>query len=233
MGPYAHGADDMMPGDEYAEPGLIWSGKTVFCLASGDSLRRLTESEWHGIIAKQWTGSIVLSINSSIKTARAAGCEPNAILFSDLNWYEDNEALIKAFPGPRFTFSRRAKVAFPDLWRIDNTTRPDFAVGAGPIKDGRSSGNRAISVAVKLGARRVILLGYDMRIDPVSGRSHCHNDYHNTEAAKVYAQEFIPSFNGWDAAARDAGVEIWNATDGTALDEFAKVGLNEVLTWRP
>lgn len=212
---------------DYADLGQIWEGRAVFCLASGDSLRRLTAGEWGMITDAQRRGDVVLAINSSIKTARAGGCEPDALIFTDQNWFEDNEALIRAFAGPVFTLSRRAKVAMPELLRLENDTLRGFYRHP-PLRDGRSTGHRAVSLAVMLGAARVVMLGYDMRVDPDSGRSHCHDDYQHTETVKSYRDEFIPSFNGWYQDALKVGCEIVNATEGTALDEFPKVRLVDV-----
>lgn len=211
----------------FTDPGQCWQDKTVFCLASGDSLRRLDASEWALIRDAQRCGDVVLAVNSSIKTARNGGCEPDALIFTDQNWYEDNEALIRAFHGPVFTLSRRAHEAMPELLRLDNATYNGFQRHP-PLRDGRSTGHRAVSLAVMCGARRVVMLGYDMRIDPDTGRSHCHDDYQHTETLKSYRDEFIPSFRGWYRDGLNIGCEIVNATDGTALDEFPKVRLMDV-----
>lgn len=174
---------------------------------------------------------VMLVVNSSIKTCREVGdLEPDALFFTDNNWFEDNEELVRDFQGLRFTASRRAKEKFEDLIRIETFHRMDFKVGEPPMRDGRSSGHRAVSLAVMLGAKLVVLLGYDMQIDPDSGRSHCHNDYKNTEGAKAYEQEFIPSFDGWNRGAREVGCEILNATETTALKEFPRVKLSNILT---
>lgn len=217
-------------GREFTNPGTPWAGRTVFCLASGPSLGVMSDAEWEQIVAAQKHGAVVLAVNSSVKTARANGCEPDALIFTDTNWFEDNEALVRGFPGRVFTLSRFAKAAAADkLERIDNITRPDFSVGDGILRDGRSTGHRAVALAVLCGARRVVMLGYDMRVDPESNRSHCHDDYQHTEQPWAYAQEFVPAFRGWHRSALDVGCEIVNATPGSALAEFPMVELAEVL----
>jgi hypothetical protein len=217
------------PGDVFCNPGTPWTGKTVFCLGSGDSLRRLSKDDWSGI-AKS---GIVFAVNSSVKTARLNGCEPDALFFTDTNWYETNEALVRAFPGSVFTVCKFARAANARLERIETAVRPDFAVGQVPMRDGRTSGHRAVSIAIMCGARRVVLLGYDMRIDPVSGRSHCHDDYQWPGMAGMFADEFVPGFDGWYRDALAVGCEIVNATDGTALTEFPLVTLEGVLREAP
>lgn len=209
----------------FTNPGTPWHGRTVFCLASGDSLRRQTPEQWCAIAMRQRAGDVVLAVNSSVKTARAAKCEPDALFFTDMNWFEANAQLVHEFPGRIFTVSR----AGGKTERIENIHRAGFSVGQPPMRDGRSSGHRAVSLAVMLGARRVVMLGYDMQIDPESGRSHCHDDYANTQSNQDYAREFIPSFQGWRADALAVGCEIINATPGSALKEFPFVPLGELL----
>lgn len=215
----------MRPGDEFTNPGTLWRGETVFCLGSGDSLRRIERELW----ARLPEHGHVLAVNSSIKTARANGIEPDALFFTDMNWFEANEVLVRSFRGRVFTVSRAARAACDAVERIENTHRPDFSVGAPPMRDGRSSGHRAVSLAIMLGASRVILLGYDMRIDPDTGRSHCHDDYAHTQSDLDYQREFIPSFRDWHQQALAVGAMVLNATPETALDEFPKVRLEDVL----
>ncbi|MCJ9729551.1 hypothetical protein [Bradyrhizobium sp. PRIMUS42] len=82
--------------------------------------------------------------------------------------------------------------------------------------------------AVVLGAARVVLLGYDMRF--VGGREHCHDEYKGTARdGDIYQREFLPGFAGWDEAARAVGVDVVNATEGSALKEFQFAKLDEVL----
>lgn len=218
------------PGDVFVNPGTPWLGKTVFCLGSGDSLRRLRPDEWAGIIRSQHDGtSIVFAVNSSIKTARQNDCEPDALFFTDTNWFETNETLVREFPGRIFTVCRVARAAYDRLERIENDLKAPFAVGQTPMRDGRTSGHRAVSVAIMCGAMRVVLLGFDMRIDPISGRSHCHDDYQWPGMAGMFADEFIPAFHGWYRDALAVGCEVVNATDGTVLEEFPLVPLESVL----
>lgn len=105
--------------------------------------------------------------------------------------------------------------------------RRDFPpVGAGVVRDGRSSGHKAVGLAIALSAKRIVLLGFDMRV--VDGRSHFHDAYQARDPA-LYEQSFIPAFRGWNEQAKAAGVEVLNATPNSALEEFSRVDLDEVL----
>ena len=105
-------------------------------------------------------------------------------------------------------------------------TTSDTGFPTHAIRRGRSSGHTAVALAIAMQARLVVLLGFDMR--GLNGRSHFHDRYRNNDLA-MYAREFVPSFDGWDAAARALDVTVLNATPGSALDEFRKVNLADVL----
>jgi hypothetical protein len=86
-----------------------------------------------------------------------------------------------------------------------------------------------VNLAMLLGAKRIVLLGYDMKAG-ARGKKHHHPDHagrNPTGAAQ---------FKGWVAAfatmAPDlakAGVEILNCSRETALDMFPRAKLEDVL----
>ena len=86
---------------------------------------------------------------------------------------------------------------------------------------GTNSGYGALALALKLGPpRRIYLLGYDMH--PASdGRHNYHDRYLNPKRnSQVFADKFLKVFPAITAAAKSLGVEILNATPGSALDVF-------------
>jgi hypothetical protein len=222
---------------EFSNPGLLWLGRGVFCLGSGPSLSSISTREWNYINKLQtFNGFKVLGINSSFKFCREMGVEADALFFTDESWFHANEKEIRDFKGLKFTVSRRAKNSYPEgLMRIENVHQPEFFVGSPPMKDGRSSGHRAISLSIMLGAKIISLLGYDMRvvrIETESGiklRSHYHNEYQNTESEKAYSQEFVRGFDGWQEASLKVGCQIINCTPNSAVTEFASMPLSEFL----
>lgn len=98
----------------------------------------------------------------------------------------------------------------------------------GLIGDSRNSGFQALNLAVQFGARRILLVGFDMT---VSGGSHWHGDHGsgltNPDDAKV---------NGWratlDAAANDLSamrVSVVNCSAVSALRAYPKMSLEEAM----
>lgn len=101
-------------------------------------------------------------------------------------------------------------------------------IGSREIHGGRSSGHTAISLAIAMGAARVALVAYDMKL--VAGCEHFHADYRGGRDLTIYEKEFVPGFAGWNEAARASGVELVNCTPGSAVMEFPFADLDEVLS---
>ena len=90
----------------------------------------------------------------------------------------------------------------------------------------RSSGASAINLAYHLGARKIVLLGFDMR--RVDDKPNWHDD-HPSPAKNPYTR-FLQPFPKIAADAKELGLEIINATPGSAIKQFPIMPLKEVLT---
>lgn len=220
---------------EYWAPEPIFDGQTVYCLASGPSLTRE--------VADQVKGRPTIVVNSSCNLAPWA----TVLYFTDCSWYEPRRQLVADWQGHVATMCNTAKREMPDkVWRIKTCGDPDLpcefpAVGSGLVRQGRSSGHTAISLAIAMGAARPVLLGYDCRV--VAGREHCHDEYlvggrltYDVEKEdprwnnkREYSSVFVPGYRGWNDAAARAGVQILNATPGSAITEFPFIDLVDTL----
>lgn len=209
---------------EYWLPEPLFRGETVFCLASGPSLTQE--------ICDKVRSRRTIVINSSCSLAPWA----DILFFTDSGWFHLHRSIVEEWPGLVVTMSAAAKRELPGkVRRVRGWGDPTLPKGAFPvpgaphIRQGRSSGHTAIGLAVALGASRVAMLGYDMRV--VGGREHHHGDYlRQPRNLAIYADSFVPAFAGWNETARAVGVEILNCTPGSAISEFAFADLDEVLS---
>lgn len=222
---------DMASDIPFWAPEPIFDRQTVYCLASGPSLTRE--------VADLVKGRPTIVVNSS------AGVAPWAtvLFFTDCSWYEPRRQLVADWPGHVMTMCKTAKRELGEkAWLLKTCGDPDLpcefpAVGSGLVRQGRSSGHTAISAAIACAAPRVVLVGYDCRV--VGGREHCHDEY-LVNGRLTYANEredprwnnkreystvFVRGYQGWNAAAARAGVQILNATPGSAITEFPFVDL--------
>lgn len=223
--------------NDYWTPEPRFAGRTVFCLASGPSMNREMANRVRGLPA--------IAVNSTALLAPWA----DVLFFTDSGWYVPRRDFVEAWPGLAVSMSRRAKRELDDpavragrpprILRVKGCGAPPFPprrpggrpgfppAGSPEIQQGRSSGHTAVSLAIAMGASRVALLGYDMRV--VAGREHHHGEYTGPRDLAIYANEFVPGFAGWQAAAAASGVEILNCTPGSAVTEFPFADLDEVV----
>lgn len=96
----------------------------------------------------------------------------------------------------------------------------------GYIRQGGNSGFQAVGLALLFGARRIILLGFDMQYS--QRRSHWHGDHHgdlhNPEPAR-----FDAWMDHFAALGAQSGAQIINCTRDSALTCFPKADLIESL----
>lgn len=94
------------------------------------------------------------------------------------------------------------------------------------IHFGNNSGFQAINLAILMGARRLVLVGFDMRL--VEGKRHFFGDHPQGLVNRVDYRNFAPHFQV-AARAMPPGVVIINATPGSALKCFPMLPLAEAL----
>lgn len=100
-----------------------------------------------------------------------------------------------------------------------------YGVRVWQIRHYCNSGAGAISLSIRMGADRIILLGYDMQ--HTGGKRHWHGDHPRRLANAGNLKDFLPEF---DRLRRHHPlVEIVNCTRVTALTAFPIVNLEEAL----
>ncbi len=93
------------------------------------------------------------------------------------------------------------------------------------------SGGSAINLAIHLGAKRIVLLGFDLNSSPAN--EHHWHKYYQTKSQKLQNVSYILHMRGYADIAKDAeklGVEILNASPTSAINVFKKVTLKECLS---
>jgi hypothetical protein len=203
-----------------AELKNLFQDKTVLLLGGGPSLldligdveEKLPLSRDYGMIAIN--DAVYLSIYSDV------------LFFRDISWFFANRNIAHMWNG--IVVSSTPCQFYPRNVNVIETTHcNDFLIGGDRIRYGRSSGHLALSLAINLGAKACVLLGYDCRV--VDGRSHFH-DKHSNAFEMTYSHDFLPAWQGWGDAARRAGVEVWNGTPDSAIQEFPFRSLNEIFS---
>ena len=195
-----------------------WCGQTAFLLAGGPSLKGFNASVLRG-------RGRVIAINNSWELAPWA----DVLYFCDRSWWRRHREQVKQRFTGRYLVSLGVNEAGVHRLRAGGVS--GLSSDPSVLKHGTNSGYQAINLAYLFGAKRIVLLGYDMRVNPDA--THWHAGHPNGPTAKRYAQiirdNMLPHFDSLVKPLRDAGVEVMNATPDSALTAFPLVTIQAVL----
>lgn len=217
---------------------MIWKvptmcmGETIYILAGGPSLR--------GFNSQALWGKQVITINDSWRLYPAAKIH----YFCDHHWWQEQIALnrpICAEPVAGFRLRFHDQI-YCGLWVTGNWRFADhpqvrclalsgqhgLEKDPGKLCHGSNSGYQAINLAYHLGAKRIVLLGYDMKVSD-KGRTHWHQENRPDDFASILKNSMLPHFDTLVAPLKEAGVEVINATPDSALTCWPYQPLEELL----
>jgi len=196
--------------------------ETVVCIAGGPSL---TAEQCDQLKAPRAAGAIkVLGVNNAYRIA-----ELDALLAVDLQWWKQHYAdVAERCPGlETVTQDASAHKQFHLTTRVRGTARD--GLGHHEIHTGSNGGHAAVNLAYLWGARRIILLGYDMKAGP-SGERHWHADHPKPCIQHQHFSNWIHRFKSTAADLTKAGIEVLNCTPGSALPWFPMCSIEDALT---
>lgn len=205
-----------------------WQDEPCLVMAPGPSLtadvvRRARFARW-------MDGWRAIAVNDSYKVTPWA----DALYASDLLWWRVHKDC-NGFKGEKWSTHTPFSDHIDDKseavknWGVkvvSGAPVQSFSTNPKVIHWGSNSGFQAINLAILKGCKRIVLIGFDMR--RVNGEAHFFGEHPQGLSQRHDYGGFIPDFN---AAAKKLpdGVEILNATEGSALKCFPFVSLDEAL----
>lgn len=197
----------------------LWPGETFVCIATGPSLTPEDVSYVQG-------RGRVIAINDSIRLAPWAD-----VMYAcdEMIWkvhYKRYRREMEAFTGLRYALQKPA-ARFPGVQVLKATGDTGLELDPRGLKTGRNSGYQAINLAVHLGAKRIVLLGYDMSLGP-KGKQHWFDD----PRPRSMLTKFRLHFPTIAKPLKEVGVEVLNCSRRSALTCFPKVSLEHALPQR-
>jgi hypothetical protein len=192
----------------------LWPDSTVVCLGTGPSL---TQADVDYCCGK----AKVIAISDAYRWAPWA----DALYSCDSRWWTWHKG-VPTFTGHKYSLDARVKKPFPEITVFKNTGDGGLELTPGGLRTGRNSGYQAINLAVHLGAKRIILLGYDMQAGQ-GGRSHFFGEHPNRVVPPFKLMR--RHFGSLVLPLAALGVEIVNASRSSALTAFPRVALETAL----
>ena len=139
----------------------------------------------------------------------------------DLRWWAKRSPSDAQFPGLRLTQDAAAAARHGAIY-VRSETGVGLCREPMVVNQGLNSGYQALNLAYHLGASRVLLLGYDMQVQP--DRSHFFGDYPVGSGLQVPSpyRDFVARFGPLARDLAAAGVEVVNCSTNTALECFRR-----------
>ncbi|HEX9768426.1 MAG TPA: hypothetical protein VGA50_04545 [Kiloniellales bacterium] len=189
-----------------------WAGETAVLVGSGPSLTPVQACATCG-------RARVLAVNDSWRAVPWA----DLLYACDGKWWDAHQG-VPGFPGAKWTQDAGAAARWA-LRFVKSENPPGMSRDPAVVHQGGTSGYQALNLALHLGARRILLVGYDY------SKGHWFGDHppplNNTEfgeRAKSFERAAVDIREHWP------GVEVVNCTPGSAIDAFGRGEIGEELT---
>ena len=169
-----------------------------------------------------------IAVNNSYRIAPWS----EAVWFGDVKWWDWHQLEVLASRIPIATCCENSKL---EQWKgshqilfynRDRERRFGISQRDGFVSWNKSSGASAINLAYYMGARTIVLIGFDMR--PVKGMKNWHDDHLEKPGLRPYFRH-LKCFPAIKRDADELGLTILNATPGSAIKQFPIIDLKEVL----
>jgi hypothetical protein len=219
VGPREIVIDDNPAPVPFWAPDRSFQGRTVLLVGGGPSHVAFDLAQLEDVP--------FIAINSGCRHVRPMATADDILYFTDNSWAENRPELLRDWPGPVVTVNRNAKARLgAEVRRLDlDALTQTFQVRSDYVQ--ASSGHIAACLATIMGARRIVLIGFEcLQLD---GRTHGHQDYSQDDPVSVYEQCFIPGWRALAPALERMGVEVVNATPISAIDVFPMMPLAQAL----
>lgn len=202
---------------------LDWSGFAVAIIASGPSAKKANISAVRDAMP-------VIAIKENIDLAPWA----DVVYGCDAAWWKKCQGLPE-FPGLKVSWrgsNSLRPAAYKDIKLVDIPATSDELIfePSGKLGAGGNSGFQALNLAIQFGAKHILLIGFDM---------------HDRSGAHWYGRNNWPqgnnptedNFRRWRRAfelaapkLRDRGIQVFNASEGSALKCFEKMSVESALS---
>lgn len=199
-----------------------WTGETAIIIGTGPSA---TECDLATVEGR----ARVFAIKSSWRLAPFA----DALYGLDKGWWVANRG-VPQFKGWKFSPSPTICRVYPSIREVRLKSKASLLIGetgiigCGLQTGGGHSGFQAMNLAIQFGARRILLVGFDMRMD-----RGAHWKPHDPGVGKPDASRIESWRRAMDACAAQItalGVDVINCSMASALTAYRKVPLLEALT---
>lgn len=198
-----------------------WRGQTAVIVASGPSAKRADLSIVRG-------RAKVIAINNSWTLIPWA----DVLYGCDFSWWKANKG-VRGFLNLKISQDAKVPRAYPEIKLVQTDrvgrAREIIVDRPGLIGWGGNGGFQALNLAVQFGARKIVLVGYDMTLDH---GMHWHGAHpkgmNNPRQHNVTMWRQI--LDGAAGTLKNLRIEVINASSKSALTAYPKTNLSAALS---
>jgi hypothetical protein len=201
--------------DNYTYIDPIFLGDTIYIVGGGPSLK--------GFDFNRLKDKTVIAVNKAFLQLPFA----QVLYWSDTRFFEWHSKEIEFFKGIKVTCRPQPKRS--DVINLLNTGKTGLETMSYGLRDGGNSGYAAINLAYHLGAKRVVLLGFDMQTN--GKETHWHDGYSSTADTGTMERLMIPNFDTLVEPLEKRKVKVYNASPISKLACFDKISIEEALAF--
>jgi hypothetical protein len=224
----------------------MWQGGDVWIIGGGPSIneqfgipKELAQKIKEGVEPLSKLSPYMSVIHDKhvigINVAFMIGNWIDICFFGDNGFYLKYKNELAKFPGLKVTCNQQpGRDGFVKCMARDVSHSKGISMEPGKVSWNFNSGCAAISIAAQAGAKRIMLLGFDMKLSDEKDQ-HFHDVYKRGKAITEQRLRRLPfrrHMRGCEQIARDAkrlGIEIVNLNPDSAIVQFRKVSLKEFL----
>jgi hypothetical protein len=225
----------------------IWEGGDVWILGGGPSVTEqfcIPNKVVQQVIEQHSSPSVYSPYMSylhdkhviGVNVAYHIGTWMDMIVFGDEGFYLRECIGLAKYPGIKISCHPTSRHE-PWIKYMDRDTSHPKGISPNPKKVSwnHNSGAVAINVAAHAGAKRIFLLGFDMKVGN-NKMQHWHDVYKRgpvnpTDQKRLRSMPFDQHLSGFPVIARDAkklGIQIINVCPDSAITDFPRVSLKEL-----
>ena len=195
-------------------PPRMWPGATVYVIGGGPSLKNLD------LDFTRNRRTIVT--NNAYKLAPWA----EILFFMDHKWYQQHAGWLELFTGIKVHIADGSKNNHKLKW-MQRGSKTMLSHQRNIINHGNNSGYCAVHLAYLLGAAKIILVGFDMKL--VDNEQNFHNDHQRKMRDNIYEAEYIPVFDTIRQPLQKKGVTLLNMTENSGLKNIPFISLERAI----
>jgi hypothetical protein len=171
-------------------------------------------------LAAGQSGAKLLAVNTAY---RFIPYQIDAILGADQKWWSWHPEAVSWPNTMKFCLQ---PTPYPEVTTIPWTTGIGLDLTPGQVRGGGHGGYAAINLAVHLGAKRIVLLGYDLA-PARNGVDHCHAPH--PDGSHLHYEHRRAIYKTLMEPLTRLGITILNASRRTAIPDIPRVTLEEAL----